>query len=177
MSTLLQRYQDACDLARDYLAGTCLGGCTAQQALAALLRAGGDAYADGAAGAFLVESIERGDQLVETLLLACGVCLVGDPPRREPPTFTLGGTDQPTRAVTPRERALVHDVRIQHLLVSGIDPWTQRSVCWAVELNRNLELHARAAHAGCRRRAFLHKLRTRTPEFVSLLQKTTGVQL
>lgn len=170
-------YTDAVQLANDYLAGNLAGNATARQVLTLLLNAGGNAYADGSAGAYLDDCINRGDQLVEDLLLHCGVVLEGDAPRRSPAPFTVGGDDEPTtRPVTPRERALVQDVRVRYLLVQGIDPFTGRPACWALELNRTLELHARAATAGCRRRALLRLLRERTPAFLDLLFNATGIR-
>lgn len=170
-------FDEAVALANDCIAGKLAGNATAKQVLNILLTAGGNAFADGAAGAYLDDAINRGDQLVEELLLRTGVVLEGDAPRRRA-DFTLQGTDEPnTRPVTPREQAFVQVERVRHLVVSGIDPFaTDRPVCWALELNRTLELHARAATAGCRRRALLLLLRARTDWFLTLLSNATGIK-
>lgn len=170
-------FDESVALAQDYLAGKIQGGATATQVLRILCRAGGNAYHDGAEGAYFGDCIERRDELVEALLLHAGVILEGDPPRRRPAPFTVGGTDEPTtRPVTPRELVMVQDMHVRYLLVQGIDPSTKRPACWPLELNRTLELHARAGHAGCRRSALLNLLRGRCPIFLSLLQHATGIK-
>lgn len=175
---LKENFDAAHRLALDYLGDRMQGTATPQKVLGILTDAGGACYTDNSAGAFLDQQIENGDQLVEELLLHCGIILVDDAPQRRPAPFTVAGTDEPTtRPITPAERVGIQEHRVRVLLVLGRDPWTSHPPVWGRELTRLIALHADAFHVGHRRAAFIALLRARTPEFQDLLKRATGVTI
>lgn len=172
-----KNFDEAVALAHDFLGSCMQGNATPQQVLAMLTEVGGACYTDSAPGAFLDQQVENGDPLVDELLLRCLVILEDDSPRRRPAPFTVGGTDESTRPVTPAERVGTQEHRVRVLLTLGTDPFTGRPPMWGRELTRLIALHADAFHVGRRRAAFIALLRARTPEFQDLLRRATGVTI